>query len=258
MHEKEVRSREALSHLMDRHDRVFLAFGGGKDSLLVAHLCEPWREKVTLLFVNTGFTFPHMLHSVRSLGAKFHLEEIEVDLMRSWTDHGFPASVLPVDHAIGFGLHKHPKMQPWLQCCHLNRTLPLLEFMNSQQKPTAFLHGQKRCDRAPGLSPGNLVIEGVEIFSPLWDWSDDEVRRFILERELPLPSHYDEVDDSLDCWCCPHSLGQLGANYSGWMGGTYPELKRQVLPLVAQEARIAARAVMDLKKILDTELLGNS
>jgi tRNA(Ile)-lysidine synthase TilS/MesJ len=37
-------TQQALADLFDRYDRVFLAFSGGKDSLTLAHLCEPWRD----------------------------------------------------------------------------------------------------------------------------------------------------------------------------------------------------------------------
>jgi predicted phosphoadenosine phosphosulfate sulfurtransferase len=42
-------SRAAIADIFARHERVFLSFSGGKDSLTVLHLCEPYRDQLTLL-----------------------------------------------------------------------------------------------------------------------------------------------------------------------------------------------------------------
>lgn len=98
-----VASRAAIAHLFARHDRVFLAFSGGKDSLAVLHLCKPYRDRLTLLWVNTGLSGIRMTEFVRSFGDRFDLIELapERPVEEQWREHGIPAVVLPLDHVEG-------------------------------------------------------------------------------------------------------------------------------------------------------------
>ena len=46
-------SRASNADIFARHERVFLSFSGGKDSLAILHLCEPYRDRLSLVWVNT-------------------------------------------------------------------------------------------------------------------------------------------------------------------------------------------------------------
>ena len=51
-------ARAAIAAAFDTDRRVFLGFSGGKDSLTLLHLCEPWHDRLTLIWVNTGYMAP--------------------------------------------------------------------------------------------------------------------------------------------------------------------------------------------------------
>src|SRR5690606_10507583 len=55
-----------LRKVFESGQPVFISFSGGKDSLAVLKLCEPWRGRFRLLWVNTGYAFPHMEEMIRA------------------------------------------------------------------------------------------------------------------------------------------------------------------------------------------------
>ena len=66
-------ARAAIRGAVARHGRAGLLFSGGKDSIVLAHLTEPVKERVELLWANTGAMFPHMETFIRAYGARFKL-----------------------------------------------------------------------------------------------------------------------------------------------------------------------------------------
>ena len=56
----EQRTRDYLASLFQGQQRAVLAFSGGKDSLVVADLCRPYKDRITLAWVNTGAMFPQL------------------------------------------------------------------------------------------------------------------------------------------------------------------------------------------------------
>lgn len=252
----------ALAKVFGRGDPVYLALSGGKDSTALAHLCEPWRDLVTLVTINTGFNFPHVLDSVRSFRDRgFRLEEIQSDLLAVWNEHGVPATIIPAAHMFGLGHDKpEPKMQPWFKCCALGITYPLIHFFRDQPKPLTFLHAQRAEDGAPGTEPGGVMAEqfrqiagaGIDVVAPLWGWSEDDIMTYIAEHDIELPEQYSHgIKDSLDCWCCPANYyGTHGKAFADWFSRSNPELESQVRPLVVREIQIAARAAAALSDAL--------
>lgn len=193
-----------LPEIFDRHERVFLAFSGGRESVVLAHMCEPWREKVTLLWVRVQSHAPHMADFIRGYAARgWRLEEIAAPgIMDHWSTAGIPAEVLPVENARG---RKEPRMQPWPSCCYAIRQVPLNAYMRAQSEACALLHGQRAEDEAAtagGLS--GQMPPYVEVVQPLASWSEAEVAAYVDQHGLVLPSQYAEgYADSLECLICP-------------------------------------------------------
>lgn len=194
----------SLPKIFDRHERVFLAFSGGKESVVLAHMCEPWREKVTLLWVRIQFHAPHMADFIRGYAERgWRLEEIPgPDLMEHWRSAGTPAEVVPVDHALG---RRQPRLQSWPMCCYSIRQVPLNAYIRAQNEPCALLHGQRTADG--GATVGGLtgqMPDYVEVAQPLSSWSEAEVMAYIDRHGLTLPEQYGQgCSDSLECLVCP-------------------------------------------------------
>lgn len=194
-----------LAEAVERHERVFLSFSGGKESIVLAHMCEAHREKVTLVWVRVQHAAPHMVDFIRGYAERgWRLEEIRAPSMSThWQAAGIPAEVVSVEHAQGL---REPRMQTVVSCCHALRQAPLNAFMHAQGEPCALVHGQRSADRGGATHDGLRwqLPASVEIVQPLLDWSEADVMAYVAEHGLELPHQYAEgCSDSLECLPCP-------------------------------------------------------
>jgi len=192
-----------LAGLFGRHDRVHIAFSGGRDSVVLVDLCRPWRGQVTLIWANTGMMWPHMADFVRGYGDEFHLIEAKPrrHFSEVWRADGLPADVVPVENMLG---RRWPRIQPWTSCCAALRTRPVFDAA-VKDGATLLLHGQRASDAHLFRAHDNIagMPDGLEIAGPIWDWTDIDVAAYVEHRELALPGHYGGLASSLECAICP-------------------------------------------------------
>ena len=248
-----------LQEAVDRLDRAFLAFSGGKESVVLADLLMPWRDKVSLLWVNTGFMFPHMAEFVRSYRDRFKLIELKSDLLANWRDHGIPARMLPIANGLPEGHHTEPKLQPWISCCRAVRAVPVETFLQELQIPAVLFHGQRGDDRSDATATRRTRpfgwpftafrgCEGVEVQAPLAEWSTSDVMAYVDERRIKLPEQYPVSPNSLECWSCTAEHTRDRVEY---MRRRYPEYLKKVVPGWRQIQRVTAAAVTNLAEMID-------
>ena len=245
---------ELISGVFAQQTSVFLAFSGGKESVVLADLCERYGggRLPTLLWVNTGFMFPHMVEWVRSYGARFPLIELTSDLTGNWREHGLPAEILSVANAMPSGLHTEPKLQAWPACCGALRAQPIRDFMASQAGPAALIHGQRHEDRTPGNGLDGFPREPWHtVVSPLVDWSTSEVFSYVAGRHLALPPQYEKGVGSLECWVCPAAfLEKDAAARVDYMKEAYPDLLQIVTSGIRRIQQGAAGSVDQLRAMI--------
>jgi 3'-phosphoadenosine 5'-phosphosulfate sulfotransferase (PAPS reductase)/FAD synthetase len=225
---------------------VFLAFSGGKDSLAVLKLCEPWRGRFKLLWVNTGYAFPHMEQMIRAYGEEYGLLELHSDPKKTWAAGGLPSEVLSVS---SFMRHEGEKLQPWNLCCHATKIAPLIQFCAGFDGFLTVLSGDRKQDgwRFQGLA----APENAAFLAPIREWSDDDVFGYLETESVTLPDHYADVKSSLDCWNCPAAWTVAGAaTYARWMKATYPDLAEQALPIAQRVADQIDRATAPVREAL--------
>lgn len=203
--DKLSRARRMLETIYVLHDQVVLCFSGGKDSLVLAELCRPWRERTTLVWTNTGFMFPHMTAFIRDFGTRWgRYHEVKTDLMEEWKRGGLPSSIVPTEHSVeATRKPREPKIQPWLSCCARGRSLPGIEWFLSHADFTGELTGQREQDNNPAIQRVMFHPNGKATYCPLWDWTENEVFIYLAECGVQLPFHYAIEPESLECWCCP-------------------------------------------------------
>lgn len=195
----------AIEDIFARHELVFLSFSGGKDSLVLSHLREPYHDRLTLIWTNTGHMAPPMVEFVRSFGGRFNFIEVapERPMLDHWREHGIPAVVLPLDHLEGIDW-RSPRLQPWLNCCAANRNAPVNRFMEEVTLPCAFLNGQRKTDQAAtgdGLS--SLLPAYVEVALPIFEWTDADVFAFVAEQGIVMHPDFAVSSSSSECINCP-------------------------------------------------------
>ena len=215
-------TRKDLAAIFTDHDGVLVAFSGGKDSLALLHLVEPWRDQVTVLWVNTGAHVPHVEAFIRERLVGWRVDERRSDQASHWRSHGLPSVILPTPRTIKS--EPKVKVQSWHFCCHTLRFQPMLDAL-SEGHATIMLAGQRRQDDADPINRLNEYGNG-SIVNPLWDWSDDDVLMFIENEEIPLPWHYAEITDSLDCWNC---TGHIDSKKVMFLKNYYPDLANLVI-----------------------------
>jgi len=211
-----------LAGIFARHERVFLGFSGGKESVALADLVLPWAARVTLVWLNTGVTLPHMPAFVRRYGERFTLVEVTTpNVAQSWRDFGIPTDTLPLRNAHG---GRWPKMQLWHGCCLRVRNLPLFACL-SQFPGSLLLLGQRLQDKAflDVQALKTLLPDGVEVAFPLWDWTESDVFRYIEQHGLELPHQYaNDLKSSGDCAVCHAS--ELTAAKLSYLDRFLPEI----------------------------------
>jgi 3'-phosphoadenosine 5'-phosphosulfate sulfotransferase (PAPS reductase)/FAD synthetase len=201
-------AQATLADVFALHERVFLSFSGGKDSLALLSLCEPWRDRVTLLWSNTGFMAAHMAAFVRGHADQYDFVEVspERDMLADWDEHGTPADVVAIEHLEGLDW-RTPRVRPWPLCCATNRTGPLATYLARFGEPCAFLNGQRQSDRGTTLERmASIMPPNVTTVMPLWTWSEADVLAYIEAQGIRLPPHHDVFQSSFECAICPADI----------------------------------------------------
>lgn len=199
--ELEQRARGVIGDAAERHERIALAFAGGKGSIACLELLRPYADRLRVIWVNTGATFPHMERFVREAAKGLDLAEIRVDQARHLLESGAPANVVPVESHRVVSRHgvKGQPVSTYAECHRKLIVEPLLEFARGSGE-TLLVGGYNENDR-PALS-----VDGVELLLPLREWPNAAVQSWLQTRDVALPLQYPELDTSLHCWNCPALL----------------------------------------------------
>lgn len=237
----------SLPEIFARHDRVYVGFSGGRDSIVLAHMCEPWREKTTLLWVRPTHHAAHMADFVRGYAERgWRLEEIpSPPLQAHWQATGIPVDILPVDNGIG---RKEPRLQPWVSCCYAVRHSPLITYLTALNEPCAFLTGQRAEDQAVTAGAlGAQLPAHVEAAHPFYDWKAADVAAYVERHGLTLPRQYAQgYADSIECLTCPVMTPQRAA----YLRQRFPQAAQFATATALKSADAVAAALGDLYAVM--------
>ncbi len=243
-----------LASLFARHKKAVLWFSGGKDSLACLHLCRNYRDKLEVVWVNTGAAFPHMIEFIRKATEGFNFVELKSD-QAAWVEQqGLPCDMVPVANSAW----RDPaapdpqtllRLQPWTACCAKLRFQPGLDYL-ARSGATLLIHGQRHSDGG-GFTVDSGPDAKVEICKLLWEWSTGDVMDYITEHGIDLPEQYaDGGVDSLDCWNCPTRAGDSAAEMAARFAFTarrYPDLYEKLKLRVGKVYLATEAAFKDVK-----------
>ncbi len=235
-----------------QHERIALQFSGGKDSTALLYLARPWLDRITVIFADSGATFPHVIKHIERtcthLGARLEVIHPPADVFAFTAQHGLPADIVPVEASPEMLPFRNPSapqiLQSYMCCCAAMLWVPMGRWIQ-ENDITLVLRGSKGGDKRVGVGP-DYEVNGITFRSPLWEWSDERVFEYLRAEGVDLPAHYPGIPDSLDCWSCTAHLAHHGDAKLRYIREHYPDL----WPIVRERMdRVYAALSAELKRI---------
>lgn len=195
-----------LDMAINRHDKIALMYSGGKDSTACLYLLKEWWDKIHVIWVNTGAGFPEIAASMAEMKKKLpNFIEVKSNQPDYVAAFGHPTEILPVNYtAIGqvIGDKQKLKINSYIDCCASNIWKPAMDTVK-ELGATLIIRGQKNCDPKKSPLKSGDVNEGIEYLFPIETWSHDDVRNYLQkQQDFVMPTYYDLLATSLDCWNC--------------------------------------------------------
>lgn len=189
-------------NFLSRHESPVLAFSGGKDSLATLFTLREHWNRLRLLWVNTGDSFPETKALVYSFGIP--VIEAKSDQPGDIKNYGPPSDVIDAwDTPFGRSLEVGRKfrVQTPFDCCSKNLWQPA-HWLVKQMGITGVIRGQRESEGKKAPFRSGFIEDGVEYWFPIEDWSDEEVNDFLAAEGVPIPANYAYFNSSADCMRC--------------------------------------------------------
>lgn len=159
--------------------KTVLQFSGGQDSLAALYLLEPFWEGITVAWVHARDASEPLMRLMETL--QDELPNFAVidkrNASRYRTAHGDPTDAT------------------WKTCCAQNLWLPMYEWTLAHGVKYV-VRGCKQVDPINLISPGHIDEHGIGYIFPVWGWTDEKVREYLVGKPWqPVYPH--------DCATCP-------------------------------------------------------
>lgn len=196
------------AHLDDRDG--YVAFSGGKDSLAVLHLALEAEPNVPVVFFDSGLEYPETVAYLNqiaehlAIAGGIEIEPAVPDLLtmlirtgtwdHSTTDRNGSDDVRTtlITQPAAQAHRRHGPGELW--------GVRAAESDARRRLYAAALSAPPTCRCCPGNRPdrikhGGMIArqDGTTAFSPIWDWTDDEVWNYLARHQLPLNPVYDKL-----------------------------------------------------------------
>src|SRR5579859_4708842 len=172
------RIREAIGKIaLNPNEKAVLQLSGGKDSTALIYLSQPFLDRITVFFVDTGSIYPHVVDHVhetcRKLGAKLEVIRPYIPVAEYTEQFGLPSDIVPIETMWEMQStlqRKAPRtLQSYLTCCGKMLFEPMHQAV-LESRVKVVLRGSKKADARFGVPHGHIE-HGISYRSPLWDWT---------------------------------------------------------------------------------------
>jgi phosphoadenosine phosphosulfate reductase len=182
-------AEEVLAHAVERHgQQVVLACSFQKESTVLIDMLTRVQSPPRVFTIDTGVLFPETRDVWRALEQRYGLD-------------------VEVHDALS------PDGRPWTadRCCSERK---VAVFEDALEDADAWISGLRREQAPTRASAPKLAWEaerGVWKYNPLADWTEEDVWRYINERDLPYHPLHDRGYGSIGCMpCTSPGIGREG------------------------------------------------
>lgn len=183
--------------------KIALAWSGGKDSTLVLYFVRMVYPDIPVVFNNTGVEFPETVKFVHQLADEWKLNLIETKPIKSFwkcvSEYGFSLGKQASNKENG-----HKKNN---SCCYFCKEKPAqaeyqkLEIRGIFTGITA-VESRNRMFNARKGTCYQTVHEKIWKVHPILWWTEDEVREYIRQENIPLNPVYTRGAERCGCMPC--------------------------------------------------------
>ncbi len=189
---EELSAHEVLSRAVERHHpRLVMACSFQKEEAVLIDMLTAIEPAARVFTIDTGALFRETYDVWRRVEERYELH-VEVADATSMTS-------------------------PWTaeHCCSECKVAALVHALEGVEAWVTGIRRQQSPTRADAPKAGWDAAHGLWKFSPLADWRDEEVWRYVRDHELPYHPLHDRGYDSIGCAPCT----QPGAGRDGrWAG----------------------------------------
>lgn len=201
--------------LLDKHERICLAFSGGKDSLACVYMLRGHLDRVLVIHNDTGDLLPEVMEVVEHVKAMCpNFLHIRGNVLEWQRENGLPSDLVPysasdVGRMVG---QERTKLVPRYTCCARNLMQPVHDAILSY-RPTLVIRGTKAVDFPTLPIVSGAVADGIEYLHPLEGWSHAEVFEYLRREGAPICRIYEEGLQAPECSRCTAWLNVGQAAY---------------------------------------------
>jgi len=230
-------------------EHKFALFSGGKDSLVVLHLCKQHYDGLKCIHIDTTCSLPGVLEYVKQV-----CDQLDVPLIIIRPKQSF----FELAQKWGFPSFK----RRW--CMTRLKDAPLKEYLTRISGSSVLFDGRRALESPRrkrlfkerenvGLDPAISWKHDFKTFviSPIWDWADEQVDAYIQEHDLPLNPLTKVFGFSSDCLCPVFKDEQ----FFRLLRVKYPEIFQTLLELEASMRKGGSFAYFKNRKFYLKSLL---
>lgn len=194
---------------LDTHDG-YLAFSGGKDSLVTLDLALRAEPNIPVVFFDSGFEFPETYQYLHAIQEHYDIRldwitarhtTLEILTASGAWDHHAPNTPIPDLHQVlitepaAKAHHRHGPGEVWGVRARESRGRAALYATALSREIKASCHGCCACRPEQRRTHGGVVrrIDGTTVFGPVWDWSTEQIWGYIAAQRLPMNPVYSKL-----------------------------------------------------------------
>lgn len=179
-----------------------LLFSGGRDSIVLLHILEPYLDDILVVWVNTGAAYESTLKQMGQVRDTVpHFFEVTTDQPADIEKWGYPTDILPTRHSVQHAGYLEPKLQTTFSCCAKNIWLPTQLALADKKITTCYIGAREEEVMKDTRWEGTR--EGILWKYPLRKWTMKMLQDYILKHNIVVPPYYSQGEEkSRDCWNC--------------------------------------------------------